>query len=152
MISTYSTLRTTGFLGTPHYHLLKTAVPKKVMNIGTLYMYFEIVMTPVVQSEADVYFLSSQNESLACQKRMWFCFRKNVFIICVSNNAPFPLKGLRTPEERQERLQAFQPPTKNLQVGIPIEEFKNPGRCLPIISLGIGGICEQLSAPEEGTG
>ena len=34
MISTYSTLRTTGFLGTTHNHLLKTAVLKKVMNIG----------------------------------------------------------------------------------------------------------------------
>ena len=29
-------------------------------------MYFEIVMTPVVQSEADVHFMSPQNESLAC--------------------------------------------------------------------------------------
>ena len=71
MISTYSTLRTTGFLGTTHNHLLKTAVLKKVMNIGQLYMCCDIVMTPVVQSEADVHFMSSQNESVACQKGMW---------------------------------------------------------------------------------
>ena len=40
MIGTYSILRTTGFLGTTHYHLLKTAVLKKLMNIAKLYMYF----------------------------------------------------------------------------------------------------------------
>ena len=42
MIGTYSMLRTTGFLGTTHYHLLKTAVLKKVMNIAQLYMYFSV--------------------------------------------------------------------------------------------------------------
>ena len=39
MTGTYSMLRTTGFLGTTDYHLLKTAVLKKVMNIAQLYMY-----------------------------------------------------------------------------------------------------------------
>ena len=38
----YSMLRTTGFLGTTHYHSLKTAVVKKVMNIAQLYMYFSV--------------------------------------------------------------------------------------------------------------
>ena len=46
---------------------------------------------------------------------MWLCFRKNVFIICVSTNAPFPLKGLRTPEQRQERLRGI-PTTYNYQL------------------------------------
>ena len=41
------------------------------MNIGWLYMYFDIIITPVVQSEADVHFMSSQNESVACPKGMW---------------------------------------------------------------------------------
>ena len=42
MISTYFTLRNTGFFGTTHYHLLKTAVLKKLMNIAQLYMYFSV--------------------------------------------------------------------------------------------------------------
>ena len=42
MIGTYSMLRTTGFLRTTRYHLLKTAVLKKVMNIAQLYMYFSV--------------------------------------------------------------------------------------------------------------
>ena len=86
-------------------------------------MYLDIVMTPVVQSEADVYFMSSQNESLACQKRMWLCFRKNVFITCVSNNAPVPLKGLRTPEERQERLRGI-PTAYNYRLESPLRNLR----------------------------
>ena len=42
MISTYFTLRNTGFFGTTHYHLLKTAVLKKLMNIAQLYTYFSV--------------------------------------------------------------------------------------------------------------
>ena len=42
MISTYFTLRNTGFFGTTYYHLLKTAVLKKLMNIAQLYTYFSV--------------------------------------------------------------------------------------------------------------
>ena len=42
MVSTYSMLTTTRFLGTTHYHLLKTAVLKKVLSIAQLYIYFSV--------------------------------------------------------------------------------------------------------------
>ena len=38
----YSMLRRKSVLGTTHYHLLKTAVLKKLMNIAQLYMYFSV--------------------------------------------------------------------------------------------------------------
>ena len=53
---------------------------------------------------------------------MWLCFRKNVFIICVSTNAPFPLKGLCTPEERQERLRGI-PTAYNYRLESPLRNL-----------------------------
>ena len=90
MISTYSMLRTTGFLGTTHYHLLKTAVLKKLMNIAQLYMYFsvhfnsqrKIHQTPrrmAIKPRKNVYFNFSQlrtakahNYKLSKQTIIWF--------------------------------------------------------------------------------
>ena len=54
---------------------------------------------------------------------MWLCFRKNVFIICVSNNARFPLKGLRTLEERQERQRGI-PTAYNYRLESPLRNLR----------------------------
>ena len=43
--------------------------------------------------------------------------------MCVRNNALFPLKGLRTPEERQERLRGI-PTTCNYRLESPLRNLR----------------------------
>ena len=49
-----------------------------------------------------------------------------MFIICVSTNAPFPLKGLRTPEERQDRLRGILT-AYNYRLEAPLRNLRTQG-------------------------
>ena len=49
--------------------------------------------------------------------------KKRVHYICESDNPPFPLKGLRTPEERQERLRGI-PTAYNYRLESPLRSLR----------------------------
>ena len=72
--------------------------------------------------------MSSGNESLTSKKYMClfllqYYFEEKLFFISVSNNIPFPFKGLRTPEERVQFLRNI-PTAFNFRLEAPLRNLK----------------------------